>query len=247
MVGRSGPLSPAFDGRGGPDPALVEDCVHCGFCLPACPTYVLWGEEMDSPRGRIQLISQGLAGEDLSAAAVEHFDRCLGCMACMTACPSGVHYDQLLSATRSQIERRWDRGPLPRMVRTVILAVASHPARLRWARRALWLHQRSGAGRLLRDRRVAALVPAALRTAESVAPPVTAEIRLPTFLAARGTRRGRVGLLTGCVQQVFFSGQRCHGTGPQCRGVRRGGSRRTGVLRGPGRARGVTPGSTPGI
>src|SRR5208283_2883220 len=80
---------------------LASDCVHCGFCLPACPTYALWGEEMDSPRGRIHLITQVLDGAELSPAAAEHFDRCLGCMACMTACPSGVQYDRLIEAARA--------------------------------------------------------------------------------------------------------------------------------------------------
>src|SRR6201994_2185356 len=79
---------------------LANDCVHCGFCLPACPTYSLWGEEMDSPRGRIHLVTQVLDGAELSSAAAEHFDRCLGCMACMTACPSGVQYDRLIEAGR---------------------------------------------------------------------------------------------------------------------------------------------------
>ncbi len=80
---------------------LANDCVHCGFCLPACPTYSLWGEEMDSPRGRIHLVTQVLDGEELTPAAAEHFDRCLGCMACMTACPSGVQYDRLIEAARA--------------------------------------------------------------------------------------------------------------------------------------------------
>ena len=79
---------------------VAKDCVHCGFCLPACPTYQLWAEEMDSPRGRIYLVNQILDGASLSATAAEHFDRCLGCMACMTACPSGVQYDQLIEAAR---------------------------------------------------------------------------------------------------------------------------------------------------
>src|SRR5258707_11480390 len=81
--------------------SAVNDCVHCGFCLPACPTYQLWGEEMDSPRGRIHLMAQVLDGADLTAAAAEHFDRCLGCMACVTACPSGVQYDRLIEAARA--------------------------------------------------------------------------------------------------------------------------------------------------
>ena len=71
---------------------VAKDCVHCGFCLPACPTYQLWGEEMDSPRGRIYLVNQILDGAPVNAAAAEHFDRCLGCMACMTACPSGIWF-----------------------------------------------------------------------------------------------------------------------------------------------------------
>ncbi len=83
---------------------LANDCVHCGFCLPACPTYQLWGEEMDSPRGRIHLISQILDSGQGTEAAAEHFDRCLGCMACVTACPSGVQYDQLIEAARSWAE-----------------------------------------------------------------------------------------------------------------------------------------------
>ena len=84
--------------------SVVKDCVHCGFCLPACPTYSLWGEEMDSPRGRIYLVSQLLDGAPLTPAAGEHFDRCLGCMACMTACPSGVQYDQIIAAAREWTE-----------------------------------------------------------------------------------------------------------------------------------------------
>src|ERR1700722_4711216 len=88
--------------------SAVKDCVHCGFCLPACPTYSLWGEEMDSPRGRIHLVTQVLDGEELTPAAAEHFDRCLGCMACMTACPSGGQYDRLIEAARA-----WTDAPGP--------------------------------------------------------------------------------------------------------------------------------------
>src|SRR5947207_9778277 len=95
-----------FDQHHPPDPELIADCVHCGFCLPTCPTYLLWGEEMDSPRGRIYLMDIGLAGEAMNQETVRHFDQCLGCMACVTACPSGVQYDRLIEATRQQVERR---------------------------------------------------------------------------------------------------------------------------------------------
>src|SRR5215469_2416763 len=94
-------LSQGSDPQAAAVRSAVKDCVHCGFCLPACPTYQLWGEEMDSPRGRIHLVSQLLDGAPLTAAAAGHFDRCLGCMACMTACPSGVQYDQIIEAARA--------------------------------------------------------------------------------------------------------------------------------------------------
>src|SRR6204780_4128773 len=93
------PLDPSGELR-----EVVSDCVHCGFCLPACPTYSLWGEEMDSPRGRIHLVGQLLDGAPLTPATADHFDRCLGCMACMTACPSGVQYDQIIEAAREWTE-----------------------------------------------------------------------------------------------------------------------------------------------
>ena len=92
----TGDLDPAGTLR-----AAASDCVHCGFCLPACPTYQLWGEEMDSPRGRIHLMAQILDGAPVGDAAREHLDRCLGCMACLPACPSGVHYDRLIEGARA--------------------------------------------------------------------------------------------------------------------------------------------------
>src|SRR2546430_5852477 len=100
----------AFDAHHPPDPELIADCVHCGFCLVTCPTYLLWNEEMDSPRGRIYLMRAGLEeGSEMSTAMVTHFDNCLGCMACVTACPSGVQYDRLIEATRPQVERNFRR------------------------------------------------------------------------------------------------------------------------------------------
>src|SRR3977135_2368214 len=86
---------------------LIDDCVHCGFCLPTCPTYVSWGEEMDSPRGRIYLMNSLVRGKEPAAVTdtgVGDFDKCLGCMACVTACPSGVRYDQIIEETRAVVE-----------------------------------------------------------------------------------------------------------------------------------------------
>ena len=93
MASSPSPAAPAFDAIDTPSTTLIGACVHCGFCLPTCPTYVLWGEEMDSPRGRIYLMKAALEGRvDMSPSFVRHFDTCLGCMACVTACPSGVQY-----------------------------------------------------------------------------------------------------------------------------------------------------------
>ena len=96
------------------DRDLIADCVHCGFCLPTCPTYQLWGEEMDSPRGRIHLMTQVLDGTELNESTAGHLDRCLGCMACVPACPSGVRYDRLIESARTWVEDARARpGPGP--------------------------------------------------------------------------------------------------------------------------------------
>ena len=111
--------------RGGAvQPELIADCVHCGFCLPTCPTYELWHEEMDSPRGRIQLMAGLSDGTlQLTDTVVEHFDRCLGCMACVSSCPSGVQYDRLIETTRAYVEEHHSRGPRDRLLRGLIFAV----------------------------------------------------------------------------------------------------------------------------
>ena len=126
--------SAAFDGDRPPSSALIDACVHCGFCLPSCPTYALWGEEMDSPRGRVYLMKAGLEGRTAMVPSfVQHFDACLGCMACVTACPSGVQYAPLIEATRGQIERRFDRSLADRLFRSMIFALFPFPGRLRIA------------------------------------------------------------------------------------------------------------------
>ena len=115
----------------GVDQDLIKTCIHCGFCLPTCPTYVLWGEEMDSPRGRIVLMRQAAEdGGDLGPTAT-HIDRCLGCMACVTACPSGVKYDALIEQMRPEVERRTERALSDRAFRRFCFEVFTHPGRLR--------------------------------------------------------------------------------------------------------------------
>jgi glycolate oxidase iron-sulfur subunit len=172
---------------------LVSDCVHCGFCLPTCPTWSLWKEEMDSPRGRIYLMGALADGSmQLTPAVVEHFDRCLGCMACVTACPSGVQYDRLIEQTRDLVERKHSRSPGDRALRALVFAVLPHPRRMRAALALAPLARRLP-------------VPGLLRPLLAVAPTWRPTRERPAALTpARGERVARVGLLTGCVQSVLF-------------------------------------------
>src|SRR4051812_16489642 len=165
---------------------------------------------MDSPRGRIYLMKMGLegtAGPAMSDEYVGHFDKCLGCMACLTACPSGVQYDKLIEATRAQVERNYSRSTADRLFRATIFALFPHPNRLRAASLPLWLYQHTGARWVLRRTGALRLLPARLRAMEALAPPVRLDAfagRMPEAIPAQGQRRGRVGLLLGCVQRVFF-------------------------------------------
>lgn len=200
------PLS-VFDAQHPPDRELIDDCVHCGFCLSACPTYALWGEETDSPRGRIYLMKLGAEGQaTMDRGYVGHFDACLGCMACVTACPSGVQYDKLIEATRAQIERRHHRTPGDALFRRVIFALFPHPGRLRALVGPLRFYQRSGLQGLAR-RTVLRALPARLRAMEGLLPtlsPAATKAHVPAISPAQGTPRGRVGVALGCIQRVFF-------------------------------------------
>jgi glycolate oxidase iron-sulfur subunit len=195
--------SPAFDEHRPPSQDLVDDCVHCGFCLPTCPTYTLWGEEMDSPRGRIHLMAQGLGGEPMTGSMVQHFDACLGCMACVTACPSGVQYDKLIEATRAQVERRHPRRLTDRLLRATVFALFPYPRRLRLLRGPLRAYQRTGLSARLRGSRLLARLPR-LAALEALAPELGRRTRMPERLPAAGPRRAVVGMLLGCVQREFF-------------------------------------------
>jgi glycolate oxidase iron-sulfur subunit len=206
-AGPTGPVPlgvPAFDEHRPPPAELVADCVHCGFCLPSCPTYVLWGEEMDSPRGRIYLMNQGLSGEPMTDSMVSHFDACLGCMACVPACPSGVQYDRLIEATRAQVERRHRRSAKDRLLREAIFATFPYPRRLAALRAPLRAYQRTGLQALVRRSGLLTRLAPTLAAMEDIAPPVGRARPLPERVTARGPRRAVVGMLTGCVQGAFF-------------------------------------------
>ncbi|MFS2295018.1 MAG: 4Fe-4S dicluster domain-containing protein [Actinomadura sp.] len=187
-------------------PKLLGDCVHCGFCLPTCPTYVLWGQEMDSPRGRIHLMQQHVDGEPLSSQMVEHFDACLGCMACVTSCPSGVRYDRLIELTRAEVEREHERPLRERAIRELVFRLFPYRRRLRALRGPLRLYQKSGLERLVRRSGVLERVSPSVAAMERLAPPLGRAPRLPERVAARGVRRATVAMLTGCVQGEFFPG-----------------------------------------
>ncbi len=178
---------------GEPMARAVQACVHCGFCLPVCPTYQVLGEEMDSPRGRIFLMKEVLEDQVPLEEALPYLDRCLGCLGCVTACPSGVRYGDLITPFRASAESRRRRGPVDRLFRRFVLATLPYPARFR---RGVQL------GRWARGLR--RLLPGRLRDMLDLLPKHMPEATsLPGIVPAEGTRRARVALLAGCVQQVL--------------------------------------------
>jgi glycolate oxidase iron-sulfur subunit len=203
-------------GSESPSSALIDKCVHCGFCLPTCPTYLLWGEEMDSPRGRIYLMKASIEGRvDTTSSFVEHFDRCLGCLACVTACPSGVQYAPLIEKQRAQIEHRYTRDAGDGLFRSLLMAILPYPWRMRIVMLPLLL-----LGPLLRMMTRAGSAPARTRpegTEGSLWRRITAAMRLAPPVSWRGlvdqvaehtpavgSERLKVALLAGCVQRLSF-------------------------------------------
>ncbi|MBO1073156.1 glycolate oxidase subunit GlcF [Roseomonas marmotae] len=182
--------------------AILRSCVHCGFCTATCPTFVLLGDELDSPRGRIYLIKDMLeGGKPATPEVVKHVDRCLSCLSCMTTCPSGVHYMHLVDHARTYIEQTYTRPWPERMLRRALGMLLPYPGRFRLALRGASL------ARPLRG-----LIPGASMTAQrlramlALAPtslPPAAGTPRPQIHPAEGTRRGRVALLTGCAQKVL--------------------------------------------
>ena len=195
----------AFDAQDPPPIDGIRACVHCGICLPQCPTYRLLGEEMDSPRGRIYLVRAAAEGRaELTPTLVRHLDLCLGCRACETACPSGVPFGRILEAARGQIERAGVRPPERRQRRLdFALATFTSVRRLAPLMAALRAYQRTGVGRLVRASGLLRAVPA-LATMETLLPAVPPPVPVPAFTPARGARRGRAGLLLGCVQRFVY-------------------------------------------
>jgi glycolate oxidase iron-sulfur subunit len=179
---------------------ILRKCVHCGFCTATCPTYVLLGDELDGPRGRIYMIKNMLESDaPAPAKVVKHIDRCLSCLSCMTTCPASVDYQHLVDRARVHIERTFARPLAERWLRALLAAVVPSPGLFRWALQGAKL-----AGPFK------ALLPGRLKGMVAMAPasiPAAAAIDRPQVIAAQGKYKGkrlrRVALLTGCAQQVL--------------------------------------------
>ena len=194
-------MNGAFTAPDLPDLDSLRSCVHCGICLPQCPTYLVLGEEMDSPRGRLYLIRAAAEGRiALTETFGRHLDLCLGCRACESACPSGVPFGSLLEATRAQFRRRASSDSF---LSRLIFAVFPEPARLGALLAPVKLYQRSGLRSLVRRSGALRRFPK-LAAMEALLPDVPNAAPLPEHITARGRSRGRVGLLTGCVQRHLY-------------------------------------------
>jgi len=185
----------------------TDPCVHCGFCLPTCASYRVLGTEMDSPRGRIHALKAIERGElELDATTAKHFDTCLGCFACVSACPSGVRYDELIEAMRPQLNAAELRTPMQQAFRTLLFNLLPYPKRLRQVLRLLRPYSGSGLQRWLRRSQLLRLLGPQLEAMERLLPALPPEgfnADWPLVMPAIGPKRGRVGLVLGCVQQVF--------------------------------------------
>jgi glycolate oxidase iron-sulfur subunit len=200
--------SPTLDTEHPPEPKLIDACVHCGFCLSTCPSYRVLGTEMDSPRGRVYMMDALNQGEiDLTPTVVSHFDSCLGCLACTTTCPSGVQYDKLIAAMRPQIERNHQRPLVERLYRQFIFGLFPYPNRLRLLLIPLFVYQKLGLQKLVRQTGIVEKISPHLAGMESNLPELslsTFQDTLPNLIPAQGTKRYRVGMILGCVQRLFF-------------------------------------------
>ncbi|MCT0223901.1 (Fe-S)-binding protein [Synechococcus sp. CS-1328] len=187
--------------------AVTDPCVHCGFCLPTCASYRVLGTEMDSPRGRIHALKAIAAGElELDATVASHFDSCLGCFACVSACPSGVRYDELIEATRPQLNAPELRTPAQRSFRRLLFALLPYPQRLRALLTPLRAYAGTPLQAMARRSGLLRLLGPQIEAMERLLPPLPAEgfaDGFPVVVPAIGQRRYRVGLVLGCVQRLF--------------------------------------------
>jgi glycolate oxidase iron-sulfur subunit len=200
--------SPTLDTQHPPEAKLIDACVHCGFCLSTCPSYRVLGTEMDSPRGRVYMMDALNQGEiELTPTVVSHFDSCLGCLACTTTCPSGVQYDKLITSMRSQIARNHPRPLVERLYRQFIFGLFPYPNRLRLLLIPLFVYQKLGLQKLVRQTGIVEKVSPHLAGMESNLPELslsTFQDTIPELVPAQGTQRYRVGMILGCVQRLFF-------------------------------------------
>jgi glycolate oxidase iron-sulfur subunit len=208
MAREASPQSKGFSEVDKPQYEDYSRCVHCGLCLNHCPTYRLWHQEADSPRGRIrqiQLVDQGKL--ELGDAFVTHIDRCLDCRACETACPSGVEYGKLVEMARAQIAQNYKRPLASRIARDLVYRqLLPYPARIATVARLLRLYQRSGLATLARKTGI--LQALGLQERERLMPKIDSEFffdQLGKTYPAKGPRRARVGFFAGCIAQVTFS------------------------------------------
>ncbi len=194
----------AFDQLDPPQMEKILDCVHCGFCLPTCPTYLVLGNEMDSPRGRLYLMRAAAEGRiGITDSFVKHMNLCLVCRACETACPSGVQFGELMEATRGQVERKYTYSPPERLLRKFILDVFTDPKKLRLFLGPLRAYQKLGVQRLLRTTGLPKLL-GRWGAMEALLPPLPPPAPVPEVTPPAGPRRGRAALLLGCAQDAFF-------------------------------------------
>ena len=194
----------AFDQLDPPQMDKILDCVHCGFCLPTCPTYLVLGNEMDSPRGRLYLMRAAAEGRiGIGDSFVKHMNLCLVCRACETACPSGVQFGELMEAARGQVERKYTYSPPERALRKFILGVLTDPKKLRLLLGPLRAYQKLGVQRLLRGTGVLKVL-GRWGAMEALLPPLPPPAPVPEVTPPTGPRRGRAALLLGCAQDAFF-------------------------------------------
>jgi glycolate oxidase iron-sulfur subunit len=197
----------AFDRHDPPDVEKILDCVHCGFCLPTCPTYLVLGNEMDSPRGRLYLMRAAAEGRvGISDTFVKHMNLCLVCRACETACPSGVDFGHLMESARGQARRNHPEAPADRLFRKLVLGIFTNPARLRLLLGPMRLYQRLGVQRLLRGSGLLTHLGrwGAMEALMPAVPDASVAADFPEVTPAAPPRRGRVALLLGCAQRAFL-------------------------------------------